>query len=317
MTRLLIGYDTSDAARAAIATAGALFPDAETTVATVYPPPPSLEAGALARAALPDAMIREGIERIREQAEERAHATAAEGAELAHAAGLDASPMTLTGLSVWRTLRGKANDISADVVVCGTRGERPLERVLLGSTASRVLYHLERPLLLAPAGAAPTHGPVLVGYDDSEGARAALRFAASRLGECPVVVAHAWRSPVRHTMRGRALAHSGVDTLAEYADTIDTMFEEISADTAAEGAAYARALGLDADAAAPESGQSEWQTLLAAAREAEAAAILVGSRGRGAVASTVLGSVASGLVHAADLPVLVVPDSHAESSRVI
>ena len=82
-----------------------------------------------------------------------------------------------------------------------------------------------------------------------------------------------------------------------------TVAEEI----AAEGAEYARSLGLVARAAAPESGHGEWQTLLAGAQEAGAAAILVGSRGRGAVTSTVLGSVASGLVHAAALPVLIVP----------
>ena len=39
----------------------------------------------------------------------------------------------------------------------------------------------------------------------------------------------------------------------------------------------------------------------------------LGSRGRGAVASTVLGSVASGLVHAAALPVLVVPGKEASA----
>ena len=57
-----------------------------------------------------------------------------------------------------------------------------------------------------------------------------------------------------------------------------------------------------------QSDAARWRTLLGGATRHGAAAILVGSRGRGAAASTVLGSVASGLVHAAALPVLVVPE---------
>jgi nucleotide-binding universal stress UspA family protein len=88
---------------------------------------------------------------------------------------------------------------------------------------------------------------------------------------------------------------------------VDTIWRELAEETAAEGAELARALGLAARGLAPESGHGQWQALLHGAQHAGAAAILVGSRGRGAVASTVLGSVASGLVHAATLPVLVVP----------
>ena len=39
---------------------------------TVRTPPPTLEAGALARIALPDAVIREGIERMRAENESQA-----------------------------------------------------------------------------------------------------------------------------------------------------------------------------------------------------------------------------------------------------
>jgi nucleotide-binding universal stress UspA family protein len=309
MTNVLIAYDGSDAAGAATAAAGALFGGADATVATVHPPPPTLEAGALARAALPDDVIREGIERMRADAEERARTTAAEGVEHAQAAGLRATPAILTGLSAWRTLRSSARDKDADVVACGTRGEGPLKRMLLGCTASSLLHHADRPLLLTPAGDAKLDGPVMVGYDGSEGARGALRFAAEHLPGRLLLVAHAWRSPVRHTIRGHALVHSGVDRLEEYADTVDEIWAQEADEVAQDGATYARELGLDARAIAPESGHGDWQTLLAGAREAGAAAILVGSRGVGAVASTVLGSVASGLAHAAAIPVLIVPDA--------
>jgi nucleotide-binding universal stress UspA family protein len=111
------------------------------------------------------------------------------------------------------------------------------------------------------------------------------------------------------SLRGEALARSGIETFEDYVDTLDTIYAEAAQETAEDGAEYARGLGLTASAVASESGQGDWRALLAAARESAAAAILVGSRGRGAVASTVLGSVASGLVSAAELPVLVVPSN--------
>jgi nucleotide-binding universal stress UspA family protein len=123
----------------------------------------------------------------------------------------------------------------------------------------------------------------------------------------PVVVAHAWRSPVRHTLRGHALVGSRVDALEDYADGIDCVWHDAAAETAEDGAAYARSLGLAAAAATPESGRGTWHALLRSAEATGAAAIVVGSRRRGAVAATVLGSVTSGLVHAAAVPVLVVP----------
>jgi nucleotide-binding universal stress UspA family protein len=307
MTRLLIGYDASAASRSAIAVAGSLFPGADATVVIVYPPPPSLEAAALARVALPDEAIREGIARIHADADRRACEKAAEGVECATAAGLRASAVVRQALSAWRALIREAHETEADVLVCGTRGEGPIDRVLLGCTASSLLHHAERPLLVVPAGAADPDGPVLAGYDDSDGARGALRFAAAHLRDRPVLVAHAWRSPVRHSLRGHALAGSHVDMLEDYVSGIDTIFAEVAGETADEGAAFARELGLIATAGTPESGLGDAHALLQEASESGAAAILAGSRGRGALASTVLGSVASGLVHAAERPVLVIP----------
>jgi nucleotide-binding universal stress UspA family protein len=70
---------------------------------------------------------------------------------------------------------------------------------------------------------------------------------------------------------------------------------------AGAGTTYASGLGLAAEPSVLESERSDRHALLEGARAARASAILVGSRGR------VLGSVASGLVHAAERPVIVVP----------
>ena len=245
MTRLLIGYDGTDTARAAIAAAGNLFPGAEAVVASVHPRPPSPEAGALARIVLPDTMIREGIQRIREQAQEHANAMAQNGRALAQAAGLQATAEVLIGLSAWRELRAAADSANVDVVVCGTANRTAVERVVLGSTASSLVHHAAHPLLVVPAET-PLAGPWIAGYDGSDGAREALRFMADHLRDRPVVVTHAWRSPLRHTLRGEALTRSKIDTFMDYVETVDTIWADVAQETADEGAEYARSLGMTA-----------------------------------------------------------------------
>jgi nucleotide-binding universal stress UspA family protein len=308
MTRLLIGYDGSDPARAATRFAGSLFGPVDAVIAHIHAPPPSPATGALARAALPQAMIAEGLAQLRREAEAEARATVAEGLQVARAAGLRAESDVQFAVGTWRELRRLAADHQADAIVCGNHGDGVLDRVLLGSTASSLLHHADRPLVVVPDGAPPAGGPIVVGYDGSDGARAAMRFVATHLPAHPLLVAHAWRSPVRHTVRGHALRGSGVHALEDYADAIDAIWADMAGEGAQEGAAYARELGLEARVISPESGHSTWRTLLDGATEHTAVALVVGSRGRGAAASTLLGSVASGLVHAGLLPVIVVPD---------
>lgn len=279
MTRLLIGYDGSEPARSAIRVARALFGAADATVAHVHPPAPTVASAGIARAALPQAVITEGVTKLRASVEADARAISDAGVEFARTAGLAAEASLRFALSPWRELLELAASSGADAIVCGTAGEGPIERAVLGSTASSLLYHTDRALLVVPGDVPDVAGPVFAGYDGSDGARAALRFAAARLDGCRVLVAHAVDS--RSSDEDEALAE--------------------------EGATLGRSLGLDAQAVTPSGSRSAWRTLLDSAGEHGAAAVLVGSRGRGAIASTVLGSVASGLVHAAAVPVLVVP----------
>ncbi|MDA0183116.1 universal stress protein [Solirubrobacter phytolaccae] len=288
MTRLLIAYDGSSSAKAALTFASALFPAAEAVVAHVHAPPPSPESGALARIALPDEMVREGIERMRIEAQAAGQKAVDEGVELATAAGLDARPELAFAVTPWRELRAQAEAHKVDVIVSGTHGASPFERVMIGSTAASLLHHAERPLLVVPEGTTGADGPILAGYDGSDHAKTALEFAAHHLRSRPLLVAHAWPVPVLVT-------------------SLVTPPAPPESELAAAGAAFARDAGLDATATTVDGTRGLWRAMLAAAEERHAAAILVGSRGHGAVASTVLGSFATGLVHAATRPVLVIP----------
>jgi nucleotide-binding universal stress UspA family protein len=76
---------------------------------------------------------------------------------------------------------------------------------------------------------------------------------------------------------------------------------------AAEGAELARQAGFDAEPRPLQGRPKAWPALLTAADAVDAAVVVIGSRGQGAVTSALLGSVSSGLLHHANRPVLVVP----------
>ena len=75
---------------------------------------------------------------------------------------------------------------------------------------------------------------------------------------------------------------------------------------AEEGAVLAREGGLDAGAEAVESDGPVWSAVIDRADALGASVVVTGSRGRGDLASALLGSVSTGLVHNAERPTLVV-----------
>jgi hypothetical protein len=88
---LLLAFDGSSGAAAAVRAAGSLFPGAAAVVANVQRDPATLrQAAALARIAVPDAVIAGGLAALDRAAEEESEAVVAQAADVASAAGLRA-----------------------------------------------------------------------------------------------------------------------------------------------------------------------------------------------------------------------------------
>ena len=147
---ILIAYDGSDHARAAVEHAGALLGPRRAVVACVWAP---LESAAPAAAlGMPASVTVAGVRQLDETARERAEALAAEGAELAQQAGLDAQARAVRCEgSPWRGIVRCAEEIDAAAVVTGSRGRSGLTAALLGSTAQGILHRAQRPVLIVAA----------------------------------------------------------------------------------------------------------------------------------------------------------------------
>ena len=103
--------------------------------------------------------------------------------------------------------------------------------------------------------------------------------------------------------------------MREAADELDQEDRRDSERIAAEGAELAREAGFDAEARALQGKPKAWPTLLAKADAIDAAVLVIGSRGQGAVKSALFGSVSSGPLHHTRRPVLVVPPTGDVSAR--
>ena len=304
--RLLIAYDGSDAAAEAIRAAAQLVPRAHARVVYVPGEPNALEHAALARIAAPDDVLVAAAREYERVAQEHASQLAERGRQIAERAGLEATAEVRAEATAWRALCRAAEDPAVDLIVCGSRGRGRFSRAVLGSTSSSLLHHAERPVLVVPPGAGDLAGPALICYDGSEGARAAIGAAARLLAGRSALVVHAWSSPVQRSYAGSAVAAVPLPEFSELTSDLGEIFAEQGREVAEEGAARAGESGLAAQPIAPEGAPGIWQTLSATALAEGASVIVAGCRGRGALSSTILGSVSAGLVHNAELPTLIV-----------
>jgi nucleotide-binding universal stress UspA family protein len=155
------------------------------------------------------------------------------------------------------------------------------------------------------------NGIALIAYDESDDAATAIRHAGRLLGPRRAIVAHVWDSLAALLLYADIRGLTG--SMREAADELDEEDRRDAERVAAEGAELARDAGFDAEAHALQGKPKAWPTLLAKADAVDAAVVVIGSRGQGAVKSALLGSVSSGLLHHTRRPVLVVPPTEEET----
>jgi nucleotide-binding universal stress UspA family protein len=138
---ILVAYDGSDYARAAIAQAAEqLDRHRRVVVLTVFQP---VDAAYLGGAVVPA-----GLD---EDIENDARRVAEEGATLAREAGFEAEPLVELGSPVWQQIVEVADERDVGVLVLGSHGRTGIQRLLLGSVAAAVAAHTDRTVLIAHA----------------------------------------------------------------------------------------------------------------------------------------------------------------------
>jgi nucleotide-binding universal stress UspA family protein len=147
---ILVAYDGSTESRAALSRAAELFPGWAAVVATVWEPGLATivpdPSGIGGPAAPVDIAAAAEVDQLMSK---RAAGIAAEGAELARKAGLQAEPVSTEDESkVGEVIAELAEKHDAAVVVAGSRGLSGLKARLLGSTSESILHHCRRPVLV-------------------------------------------------------------------------------------------------------------------------------------------------------------------------
>ena len=157
---MLLCFDGSDDAAAAIAKAGELLGPRPAVVLTVWEPvrvweawdPVSIVSAPLGRLIANELKLDQiGADLAGEKAEQ--------GAELARAAGFDATAR-VTGGKAWKAICQVADELDAEPIVIGARGLGRAGSALLGSVSATLIAHAKRSVMVGPAHAGSRAGPV-------------------------------------------------------------------------------------------------------------------------------------------------------------
>lgn len=142
---IVIAYDGSDEAKAAIKAAGVQLRTPRTALVLTV----RVHLEAIPFWGVPVSSLPPEIEEI---AIKNAMETAVEGVDIARAAGFEAQPLVELGDPAWRVIVDTADDHGAGLIVIGSHGRSAVSRTLLGSVATAVAHHAKQPVLIARSG---------------------------------------------------------------------------------------------------------------------------------------------------------------------
>jgi nucleotide-binding universal stress UspA family protein len=191
-----------------------------------------------------------------------------------------------------------AEVVEADLVVLGSRELDGLKRLLVGSISEHVVHSVHRPVLIVRGGEGSwPPAQVIVGFDNTSGARHAARFAAT--------ITHLYKDAAIELVEAEAELSVAADSFLGPDDE-----EQIESAHMVE---FARSLdpvaGRTVETAVVVGDPAD--TLNATGRERpDTKLIVVGSRDHGAVRRFLLGSVSTKLLHSGHAALLVVPETY-------
>jgi len=191
-------------------------------------------------------------------------------------------------------------EIGPDLLVLGPHRRQALRDMFLGTTAERTIRAASCPTLMANAPPAGPYRHVLLSTDLSDGSRHAVEsFLALGLGDrvnaslCYVFEAPALRLGMSHSMPKEDAEESIEDERGNAARQLSAFAASVGAGRMKQVVRYENTTPAD--------------EILAAAKEAGADLVVVGTRGRSGITKFLLGSVAEEVLRNADRDILAVP----------
>jgi nucleotide-binding universal stress UspA family protein len=155
---------------------------------------------------------------------------------------------------------------------------------------------------------------ILICYDGSEDAKAAIEHAGGLIEEEPATVVCVWE-PFLEMLTRSSFGIAMVPPDGADIESIDTRNEQEALRRSEEGAKHATAAGFQAQARTRAKETTVAAAVLAEADAVGARAIVIGTRGLTGVRHMFLGSVSHAVLEQADVPVLVVPSAEVAAAR--